>query len=63
MDICKTLNNIAYRSCIHDYFDTYSTDSIKEYWIYLLRNKRYCEAQGVEKALELIDICQNLKNK
>ena len=61
--LCKQVQNVAYKSCIHNYFETYSKDSIKEYWIYLLKSKRYCEAKGVEKALELIDICQNLKSK
>lgn len=61
--LCKQVENVAYKSCIDNYFDTYSKDNIKEYWIALLEKKRYCEARGVEKALELIDICQDLKNR
>ena len=62
MNTCKNLQNIAYRSCVDSYFRTKDREDIVEYWIYLLEQKRWCEAQGVEKALELIDIHKELRN-
>ena len=59
---CKNLQNIAYKSCIDSYFETRDKEDVVEYWVYLLEQKRWCEAQGVEKALELIDIHQELRN-
>ena len=61
MNTCKKLQNIAYKSCIDSYFKTKDREDIVEYWIYLLEEKRWCEAQGVEKALELIDIYREIK--
>ena len=62
MNTCKALNSIAYKSCIDSYFKTQDKEDIVEYWVYLLEQKRWCEAQGVEKALELIDIYQEIKS-
>jgi hypothetical protein len=59
---CRNLENVAYRSCIDSYFKTKDEADIREYWLYLLERKRWCEAQGVEKALELIDIHKELRN-
>ena len=59
---CKKLQNIAYKSCIDSYFNSKDREDIVEYWVYLLERKRLCEAEGVEKALELIDIYQELRN-
>ena len=61
-DLCKQKQNIAYKSCVDSFFNSKDANDIKEYWIYLLNNKRYCEAKGVEKALELIDIYQELRS-
>jgi hypothetical protein len=33
---------------------------VYEYWLYLLEAKRMCEANGVEKALELISLLEDL---
>jgi hypothetical protein len=60
-EYCKSLQNVAYRSCIDSYFETKDREDIVEYWVYLLKRKRLCEAQGVEKALELIDIYIEIK--
>jgi hypothetical protein len=59
---CKNLENVAYRSCIDSYFVSKDKDDIIEYWLFLFEKKRFCEAKGVEKALELIDIYQELRN-
>jgi len=59
---CKNLQNIAYRSCIDSYFQTKDKEDIVEYLVYLLKQERWCEAEGVDKALELIDIHQELRN-
>lgn len=62
MNTCEALNSIAYKSCIDSYFKTQDKEDIVEYWVYLLEQKRWCEARGVEKALELIDIYQEIRN-
>ena len=59
--LCKQKENIAYKSCVDSFFNSKDVNDIKDYWIYLINNKRYCEAKGVEKALELIDIYQELR--
>ena len=58
---CKSLQNIAYRSCVDSYFESKDREDITSYCIYLLEQKRWCEAQGVKKALELIDIYREIK--
>lgn len=60
---CKQISNIAYKSCIDSFFYSKDKKDIIEYWVYLFENKRYCEAKGVEKALELIDIYEELNAK
>lgn len=60
---CKNLENVAYKSCIDSFFCSKDKDDIIKYWIYLFEKKRYCEAKGVEKALELIDIYEELNAK
>ena len=60
-EYCKKIQNIAYKSCIDSYFQTKDREDIVEYWVYLLEQKRWCEAEGVEKALELIDIYREIK--
>ena len=62
MNTCKKLQNVAYKSCIDSYFNSKDREDIFEYWVYLLEQERFCEAEGVEKALELIDIYQELGN-
>jgi len=61
MNTCKELQNIAYKSCIDSYFNSKDREDIVEYWVYLLEKERWCEAEGVEKALELIDIYIEIK--
>ena len=61
-EYCKEKQNIAYKSCVDSFFKSKDVNDIKKYWMHLLNNKRYCEAKGVEKALELIDIYQELRN-
>jgi uncharacterized protein HemY len=60
---CKKLENIAYKSCLDSYFLTKDKEDIKEYWIQLFNKKRYCEARGVEKALELINLYEEIRAK
>ena len=62
MNTCRTLNRIAYKSCIYSYFNSKDREDIVKYWLYLLEQERWCEAEGVEKALELIDIHKELGN-
>ena len=59
-ELCKNLENIAYRSCLDSYFYSKDKNDIKEYWLMLFNNKRFCEAGGVEKALELIYLYEEL---
>ena len=58
---CNRLNSVAYNSCVDSYYQTEDRNDVYEYWLYLLECKRFCEADGVEKALELIVLIEDLK--
>ena len=58
---CNKLNSVAYKSCIDSYFESKDRNDIYEYWLYLQEAKRFCEADGVMKALEMIEIIIDLK--
>lgn len=58
---CNKLNSVAYNSCVDSYYQTEDKNDVYEYWLYLLEAKRFCEANGVEKALELISLMEDLK--
>ena len=60
---CKNKEIVAYRSCVDSYFSNGERKDIMEYWLQLFEQKRFCEAKGVEKALELIDIYEDLNAK
>ena len=62
-ELCKNQEKIAYKSCVDSYFSNGDRQDIMEYWIQLFDQKRFCEAKGVEKALELIDIYEDLNAK
>ena len=57
---CKQQESIAYNSCVDSYYHSKNRNDIYEYWLYLFEAGRYCEAVGVQKALELIDIIIDL---
>lgn len=57
---CNRLNSVAYNSCVDSYYQTKDRNDVYEYWLYLLEAKRFCEADGVEKALELITLLEDL---
>ena len=57
---CNQLNSVAYNSCIDSYYKTKDRNDVYEYWLYLLEARRMCEAKGVEKALELITLLEDL---
>ena len=59
-ELCKNKEIVAYRSCVDSYFSNGDRKDIMEYWLQLFEQKRFCEAKGVEKALEVIDIMQSL---
>tara|TARA_Y100000385_G_scaffold247332_1_gene267337 strand:- start:161 stop:364 length:204 start_codon:yes stop_codon:yes gene_type:complete len=61
--LCKNKEVVAYRSCVDSYFSNKDKKDIMEYWLQLFEQKRFCEAKGVEKALELIDIYEDLNAK
>ena len=62
-DNCKNQEKVAYRSCVDSYFSNGDRQDIMQYWIQLFDQKRFCEAKGVEKALELIDIYEEINAK
>ncbi len=57
---CKKIQNVAYKSCVDSYFVSKDKADIIEYWVFLFNKKRFCEAKGVEKALEIIDLYEEL---
>ena len=60
---CNKLNSVAYNRCIDSYFESKDRNDIYEYWLYLQEAKRFCEADGVMKALEMIEIIIDLNGK
>ena len=62
-ELCNNQERIAYKSCVDSYFSSGDRQDIMEYWIQLFDQKRFCEAKGVEKALELIDIYEEINAK
>jgi hypothetical protein len=62
-ELCNNQEKIAYKSCVDSYFSNGDRQDIMEYWIQLFDQKRFCEAKGVEKALELIDIYEEINAK
>ena len=61
--LCNQLNRIAYKSCMSDYIITGDRNDIYDYWLLLIELKRNCEAEGVQKALEFIDLIEELNGK
>ena len=45
---------------VDSYYQTKDKNDVYEYWLYLLEAGRVCEANGVEKALELITLLEDL---
>ena len=62
-ELCKNQEKIAYKSCVDSYFSSRDKKDIMKYWMQLFDHKRFCEAKGVEKALELIDIYEEINAK
>ena len=60
---CNQLHRIAYRSCLDNYFTSRDRNDIYEYWLILIEAKRSCEANGVQKALEFIELWEDLDGK
>ena len=58
---CRRQSSVAYKSCIDSYFKSKDRNDIYEYWLYLQESERFCEADGVMKALEMIEIIIDLK--
>jgi len=59
-EYCKEIQNVAYKSCVDSYFASKDKADIVEYWLFLFEKERFCEAKGVEKALEIIDLYEEL---
>ena len=57
---CNQMHRIAYRSCLDNYFTTGDRNDIYEYWLQLVESKRTCEALGVQKALEFIELWEDV---
>ena len=60
---CNQQSSVAYKSCIDSYYKSKDRNDIYEYWLYLQEAKRFCEAAGVLKALELIEIMKEINGK
>ena len=60
---CKQLEIVAYKSCVDSYFRSNDQNDIYEYWLQLLETKRSCEARGVHKALELIELYKDINGE
>jgi len=60
---CNQLHRVAYRSCLDNYFTNRDRNDIYEYWLELIEAKRSCEANGVQKALEFIELWEDVDGK
>jgi hypothetical protein len=60
---CKQLQVVAYKSCVDSYFRSKDRNDIYEYWLQLIEAKRSCEARGVSKALELIELYEDINGE
>jgi len=56
---CRDLNRVAYKSCIYSYGQDGDKSDIQAYLHFLVDNERYCEAEGVKKAIELITLYED----
>ena len=45
------------------YYENKDRNDIYEYWLYLMEAKRVCEAKGVQKVLELIELQSDINGK
>jgi hypothetical protein len=45
---------------LDNYFTSKDRNDIYEYWLQLVEAKRTCEALGVQKALEFIELWENI---
>jgi hypothetical protein len=59
-ELDKMVERISYRSCIDSYMNSKDREDIVDYWMKCLLDKKYAQAKGVEKALELIDLMREL---
>lgn len=57
---CNQMSSVAYSSCLDSYYKSRDRNDVYEYWLYLTEAKRFCEALGVMKALELISLLEEL---
>jgi len=60
---CKQLQVVAYKSCVDSYFRSKDRNDIYEYWLQLIKAERNCEAKGVHKALELIELYEDINGE
>ena len=61
--LCSQLHRIAFKSCLMTYYENKDRNDIYEYWLYLMEAKRVCEAKGVQKVLELIELQSDINGK
>ena len=59
-ELDKMVERVSYKSCLSSYMNSRDRADIVKYWIQCLDARNYAQAKGVEKALELIDIIENL---
>lgn len=62
-ELCKKKEIIAYKSCVDSYLYSKDKKDVYYYWLQMIDSKRMCEAKGVEKALELIDLYEEINGK
>lgn len=57
---CKLLERVAYKSCLYSFLNNKDKEDIIQYKNQLIKEGKYCQSNGVEKALELIKIYEDL---
>ena len=55
-ELDKMTERISYKSCLDSYMNSRDREDIVNYWVQCLQSKKYAQARGVEKALEIIDL-------
>ena len=60
--ICNQVINVSYKSCIFDYQLNDDVQDIVNELYKAIDDDQFCKAKGILKALELIDIIEDIKS-
>ena len=62
-ELDRMVERISYKSCLDSYMNSRDREDVVNHWVQCLQGKKYAQARGVEKALEIIDLIIELNAK